>query len=201
MLSITVAVAASVRIDPHTAVFIFRIRKFSIDTGSAPDPLCLVHTGLHHPGIHSKALAVGESFALQAKVTPNNATMKTVSWSSSDETVATVDADGVVTALKIGTCKITVATDDGNKTASCVVTVSGTVGIEQIINDHQIYCERGAITVHPARPISIRIIAVTGVSLYGDSIIGTTRIPVSTGIYLIEINENGKRITVKVNVR
>lgn len=151
--------------------------------------------------ITSKALAVGESFALQAKVTPNNATMKTVSWSSSDETVATVDADGVVTALKIGTCKITVATDDGNKTASCVVTVSGTVGIEQIINDHQIYCERGAITVHPARPISIRIIAVTGVSLYGDSIIGTTRIPVSTGIYLIEINENGKRITVKVNVR
>lgn len=151
--------------------------------------------------ITSKALAVGESFALQAKVTPNNATMKTVSWSSSDETVATVDADGVVTALKIGTCKITVATDDGNKTASCVVTVSGTVGIEQIIDDHQIYCERGAITVHPARPISIRIIAVTGVSLYGDSIIGPTRIPVSTGIYLIEINENGKHITVKVNVR
>ena len=61
--------------------------------------------------------------------------------------------------------------------------------------DHQIYCERGAITVHPARPISIRIIAVTGVSLYGDSIIGPTRIPVSTGIYLIEINENGKHIT------
>ena len=151
--------------------------------------------------ITSKALAVGESFALQAKVTPNNATMKTVSWSSSDETVATVDADGVVTALKICTCKITVATDDGNKTASCVVTVSGTVGIEQIIDDHQIYCERGAITVHPARPISIRIIAVTGVSLYGDSIIGPTRIPVSTGIYLIEINENGKHITVKVNVR
>ena len=151
--------------------------------------------------ITSKALAVGESFALQAKVTPDNATMKTVSWSSSDETVATVDADGVVTALKIGTCKITVATDDGNKTASCVVTVSGTVGIEQIINDHQIYCERGAITVHPARPISIRIIAVTGVSLYGDSIIGTTRIPVSTGIYLVEIIENGKRMTTKVNVR
>ena len=115
--------------------------------------------------ITSKALAVGESFALQEKVTPNNATMKTVSWSSSDETVATVDADGVVTALKIGTCKITVATDDGNKTASCVVTVSGTVGIEA--NHRRIikfYCERGAITVHPARPISIRIIAVTGVS-------------------------------------
>ena len=70
--------------------------------------------------------------------------MKTVSWSSSDETVATVDADGVVTALKIGICKITVATDDGNKTASCVVTVSGTVGIEQsstIINLLRARCD------------------------------------------------------------
>ena len=148
---------------------------------------------------HSAALAVGESFALQEKVTPNNATMKTVSWSSSDETVATVDADGVVTVLKIGTCKITAYRCETRR--RLVVTVSGTVGIEQIIDDHQIYCERGAITVHPARPISIRIIAVTGVSLYGDSIIGPTRIPVSTGIYLIEINENGKHITVKVNVR
>ena len=79
--------------------------------------------------------------------------------------------------------------------------VEATNFIEQIFNDHQIYCERGAITVHPARPISIRIIAVTGVSLYGDSIIGTTRLPVSAGVYLIEIDENGKRITVKVNVR
>lgn len=84
--------------------------------------------------ITSKTLAVGESFALQAKVAPSNATMKTVSWSSSDETVATVDADGVVTALKIGTCRITVATDDGNKTATCVVSVSGTVSNDILRN-------------------------------------------------------------------
>lgn len=151
--------------------------------------------------ITSKTLAVGESFALQAKVAPSNATMKTVSWSSSDETVATIDADGVVTALKIGTCRITVATDDGNKTATCVVSVSGTVSIEQILKDYQIYCERGAIIVNPSRPVTIRIFAITGINVYDRSIAGSTRIPVSTGVYLVEIIENGKRITVKRTVR
>ncbi|WP_455624538.1 Ig-like domain-containing protein, partial [Parabacteroides sp.] len=151
--------------------------------------------------ITSKSIAVGESFALKATVSPSNATMKSVSWSSSDETIATVDADGIVTGLKVGSCKITVATDDGNKTATCEVSVSTTVSIEQIFGDHQVYSVRGAITVSPARPISIRIIAVTGADIYGGSITGTTRIPVSTGIYLVEIIENGKHMTTKVNVR
>ncbi|WP_455636600.1 Ig-like domain-containing protein, partial [Parabacteroides sp.] len=151
--------------------------------------------------ITSKSIAVGESFALKATVSPSNATMKSVSWSSSDETIATVDADGIVTGLKVGSCKITVATDDGNKTATCEVSVSTTVSVEQIFGDHQVYSVRGAITVNPARPISIRIIAVTGADIYGGSITGTTRIPVSTGIYLVEIIENGKRMTTKVNVR
>ncbi|WP_455625816.1 Ig-like domain-containing protein [Parabacteroides sp.] len=169
-------------------------------TTSPGDPSGIAVTGVSL-STTEKMMAVGESFALAATVSPSNASIKSVSWSSSDETVATVDVNGVVTALKIGTCKITVATDDGNKTASCRVTVSGTVSIEQIFGDHQVYSVRGAITVSPARPISIRIIAVTGADIYGGSITGTTRIPVSTGIYLVEIIENGKHMTTKVNVR
>ncbi|MBP3624605.1 MAG: Ig-like domain-containing protein, partial [Peptococcaceae bacterium] len=57
---------------------------------------------------------------LTATVLPENATNKTVTWTSSDETVATV-ADGVVTALKAGNVTIT-ATADG-KSATCEVTV------------------------------------------------------------------------------
>jgi uncharacterized protein YjdB len=61
---------------------------------------------------------------LTATVTPSNAYVKTVSWSSSDETVATVE-DGVVTAVAAGTATITVtATDDNTKTATCTVTVN-----------------------------------------------------------------------------
>ena len=65
----------------------------------------------------------GETLTLTATVAPDNATDKTVVWTSSDPTVATV-ADGVVTAVAAGTANITVTTTDGNYTATCVVTVT-----------------------------------------------------------------------------
>ncbi|WP_455635430.1 Ig-like domain-containing protein [Parabacteroides sp.] len=149
----------------------------------------------------SKTLAVGESFTLRATVTPSNATMKSISWSSSDETVATVDANGVVTALKIGTCKITVATNDGNKTASCTVTVSGTVGIEQIELKQMITTERGAIRISTPQQTQVQIFAVNGTYVYEGNVNGAIRIPATTGIYLVRIEVAGKNATAKVNVR
>ena len=67
-------------------------------------------------------LVVGDSDTLTAAVEPADATNKSVTWSSSDDTVATVDG-GVVTAVKAGTATITVTTTDGSKTATCTVTV------------------------------------------------------------------------------
>ncbi len=71
----------------------------------------------------SLSLEPGGSEALTATVTPDNATNKNVTWSSSAEGVATVDANGKVTAVDAGTAVITVTTEDGNKTATCTVTV------------------------------------------------------------------------------
>ena len=61
---------------------------------------------------------------LSAVVAPENATNKNVTYSSSDTTVATVDASGKVKGVKTGTATITVTTEDGNKTAECQVTVT-----------------------------------------------------------------------------
>jgi Synergist-CTERM protein sorting domain-containing protein len=61
---------------------------------------------------------------LTATVYPTNATSKDVTWSSLNSTVATVSTSGVVTAAAVGTAVIMVTTVDGNKTDTCVVTVS-----------------------------------------------------------------------------
>lgn len=74
----------------------------------------------------SEALKTGETLQLTAVVLPDNATDKSVTWSSSDTSVATVDNSGKVTANKSGTATITVITDDGLYTATCKVTVTNT---------------------------------------------------------------------------
>ncbi len=71
----------------------------------------------------SMSIDVGEKEKLEATVRPSNATNKNVTWSSSDEAIATVDASGEVTGVKAGKATITVTTDDGGKTDTCEVTV------------------------------------------------------------------------------
>ena len=66
----------------------------------------------------------GNKYQLTATVQPTNATNQKVTWSSDNTDIATVDADGLVTAVKEGTANITVTTEDGSKTATCAVTVT-----------------------------------------------------------------------------
>lgn len=66
----------------------------------------------------------GETVQLTATVTPENAADKSVTWASSNTNVATVDANGKVTAVANGTCTITVTTTDGEKTATSTITVT-----------------------------------------------------------------------------
>lgn len=71
------------------------------------------------------SMARWTSETLTATVVPEDANEKTVTWSSSDESIATVD-DGVVTANCEGTAAITATTTDGGFTATCAVTVTDT---------------------------------------------------------------------------
>ena len=73
----------------------------------------------------SLTLTEQETFQLSASVSPDNATDKTVTWSSSNTAVATVSDNGLVTAVKEGSATITAKA--GDKTATCTVTISKTV--------------------------------------------------------------------------
>ncbi len=83
----------------------------------------------------SWSVTEGESFLITATVTPNNATSKALTWSSSNKAVATVDNTGKVTALKEGKATITAKTTDGsNLSAACEVTVKAKVVLVESIS-------------------------------------------------------------------
>lgn len=69
-------------------------------------------------------LSVGESASLEAKVSPSDATVKTVKWYSEDEKIAVVDENGVVTAKSSGEVIIYALSDDGYYRSTCEVTVN-----------------------------------------------------------------------------
>lgn len=81
-------------------------------------------------------LTPSQTVQLDAYVTPDNATDKTVVWESDNTAVATVDLNGMITAVNLGEAVITASTADGGHSATCSVVVeepqSGDVPIENI---------------------------------------------------------------------
>lgn len=76
----------------------------------------------------TKTVELGKTLVLKPTFNPTNATNKIVTWTSSDESVATVSNAGVVTPKKLGSTIITVTSQDGNRTATCTITVTKASG-------------------------------------------------------------------------
>ena len=81
----------------------------------------------------SAEVSVGKTLTLSCTIEPSNATNKELIWSSSDETIAMVDAQGVVSGVKAGIVTITVASkSDPSVKATCTVTVVGETSIDDV---------------------------------------------------------------------
>ena len=76
----------------------------------------------------SLLLKVGGKDKIDVTISPDNATDKSVTWTSSNKAVATVTSDGYVTGVKEGEVEITVTSSDG-KSAKCKVTIDGTAPV------------------------------------------------------------------------
>ena len=87
-----------------------------------PDDTTVAVTGVAVAPVSQK-VKVGKSTTFIATVTPENATNKKVKWSSSDESIATINEDGVVTGIKEGEATITATTLDGSKKGTATIIV------------------------------------------------------------------------------
>jgi len=74
------------------------------------------------------SVSTGNNVSVEALFYPFNTTDKRVVWTSSDPSVATVDSNGIVTAVGVGETVITALSADGGYTASCTVTVTLSIG-------------------------------------------------------------------------
>ena len=90
----------------------------------------------------SLSLIVGNTSKITATVSPSDATNKTVNWTSSNTSVATVDSNGLVTAKSAGSATITVTTIDGGYKKTANVTVStqtpSTIKVQSVSLDRYI---------------------------------------------------------------
>ena len=131
LLKITVDVAETVT-GTHRAT----IKQFSMfETDETEHPMADYSFNLVAPSavIHVEDISVNPpsvtltsentTAQLSATITPSNATDKSVRWESNNTSVATVDGNGLVTAISTGTAIVTAHTNDGNFAASCTVTV------------------------------------------------------------------------------
>ena len=145
----------------------------------------------------SSWLLEGETMTLTPTIYPSDATNKEVTWSSSNTSVATVSASGVVTAISAGTATITVCTCDGNKTASRTITVYADNGsvISVGLDKHDLFLWNGdtetlTATVYPENAINKNVIWSSSnpsiASVSSDGVVtagnqwGSTRITVQT---------------------
>ena len=95
------------------------------------------------------SVTVGQQITVTAKVSPENATMKDVIWSSGDERIATIDANGTITGIKRGTGRIIAAAADGSN-------IRANYNIKVVQNPENIALSAEEITVDVGRNISCR---------------------------------------------
>ena len=98
------------------------------------------------------------TYKLTATVLPENADNISVKWSSDNSQVATVDKNGVVTAVSTGVANISAVTEDGGLSAVCKVTViPRKFRISWVIDGEKTvyYCDEGAVITEPEKPFKI----------------------------------------------
>ena len=139
-----------------------------------------------------------ERVQLIATVAPATATDQSLTWTSSDASVASVDGAGLVTIRKKGKATVTAKANDGSGvSASCLFDVIRTVANETI-DGLRIYAADGALRLALPAPETVHIYNVEG-SLVKTLILpaGDHVLPLPSGVYVVRVGERVAKVMVK----
>jgi len=146
-------------------------------------------------------VAVGDTSQLTAIVTPSNATNTAITWTSSNEAIATVSSTGLVTGIAAGKATITVTTLNIGKTATCLVAVLKTTEVELPVNIRELpnsfmLKQNYPNPFNPSTMISFDLPKRSFVSLKVFDVLGREMASIlseeiSAGSYTMQWNANG----------
>lgn len=133
------------------------------------------------------SLNQSDTIKITATITPENTTDKTITWSSSDEKIATVSTDGIITAVGVG--KATITASCGDIAATCEVTVlEPNIGTDFADNKLTIMVEGSG------KPVEISIYSVMGQRIFQKTVEGAVTVKdeidlssLSAGTYIVQI--------------
>ena len=143
-------------------------------------------------------LLVGESTTLNTETNSG----QTIIWSSSDDKIATVDANGVVNAIALGEATITAATSDGMLKAECKVTVTDGTGVSSATSNQTVQVRGGLILISGINEGTEVFVYDTVGSLIGSAIATNGTATISTGLsagntVIVKIGENSVKLSLK----
>lgn len=144
-------------------------------------------------------ILVGESTTLNAETNSG----QTIIWSSSDENVATVDANGMVNAIAAGTATITAATSDGMLKAECKVTVTTSgAGVSSATSELNVQARNGLILINGITEGTEVFVYDTAGSLVGSAVATNGAATINTGLsagntVIVKIGENSVKFSLK----
>lgn len=143
----------------------------------------------------SLSLEKGNTYQLSTTIFPDNATHKTNSWISLNNAIATVDDNGLITAISKGIVNVIVSSENGLVTDTCVVTITDkSVGLTTIESalEPKAYYANGKLHLLDMNGYSCSIFSINGQmkgSFHVHSTEETHDINLSSGIYILRVQK------------
>ena len=138
------------------------------------------------------------TYKLNATVLPNNATNPALTWTSTDNSIATVDATGLVTIRSKGSVVITASTTDGSAiSVSCTAQIHSVVA-NKAIDGLRVYAADGALRLVLPSLETVYIYGISGAMVKTLSLPAGNHVqPLPAGVYVVRVGEKTEKVMVK----